>query len=245
MLKVILTLSLVFGTVAYSKSTCKAPDVHKMNPGKVIVAVLDSGLNLQDERFKSLLCKSGHRDFSGYGISDYNGHGTHVTGLIKRYAGERGYCLVIVKYYQNENEKDSYEKAFKYSIALNADIVNMSLSGEDYIKAEYNGIKNHPKTKFIVAAGNDGVNIDGLKRYPASYNLPNMFVVGNLLINGYPNDHSNYGNTVKYWEEGTDVWSDSIDGNIIKKSGSSMATAVKTGKVVKGLVNENRITFRD
>lgn len=243
MLKVILTLSLVFGTVAYSKSTCKAPNIHKMNPGKVIVAVLDTGLDLKDERYKDVLCKGGHRDFSGYGIKDIDGHGTHISGIIRSYNGDRGYCLVIVKYFHDEEHRDNYKDAFNYTVALKPDLVNISSVGVQYMKSEYLAIKNNPSIKFVVAAGNEGVNIDGVKRYPASYNLPNVFTVGNALTDGYPNSHSNYGNSVGYWEEGTKVWSDAPDGKMKELTGTSMAAAVKSAKILKGLVNEKRITF--
>ncbi len=69
------------------------------------VAVIDTGLDLSDPRFSALLCK----DIKGVnlvpkeGIRDLIGHGTHVAGIIKKYAKDANYCMMIIKYYSIDN----------------------------------------------------------------------------------------------------------------------------------------------
>lgn len=201
------------------------------------VAVIDTGLDLNDARFMPHLCLSGHADFTGTGINDTNGHATHVTGLIQRYAGNANYCLVIVKYY---SEKATHwqnifymQEAINYAIFIGAKVVNISSGGDNPNPVEYNLIKNAKETTFIVAAGNEGKNIRMSDNYyfPASYNLNNIIVVGNLETDYTRNPHSNYGEGV-VWEKGTDVLSTLPNGKIGMLTGSSMATAIRAGKYI-------------
>ena len=63
------------------------------------VAIVDTGLDLSDERFSEHLCPEGHKDFSASGIKDTVGHGTFIAGLIQKYAGKGNYCFLVYKYY--------------------------------------------------------------------------------------------------------------------------------------------------
>src|SRR5438034_325581 len=114
----VLTLFLIFGlnpTLSHAKPK--------------IVVILDTGLNLEDPRFKSILCKFGHKDFTGKGMEDKIGHGTHVLGSIMRNAPKTGWCAVIVKNFYKPGEEDinfaAQEKAIKYLLNLKPDYVNL------------------------------------------------------------------------------------------------------------------------
>lgn len=202
--------------------------------GQTKLAVIDTGLDLNDPRFKSVLCKSGHKDFTGSGIKDTVEHGTHVTGLIKQYAKNADYCILIYKFYQPDELNAAREiLAIKEAIKAKVDIINISGGGEEYSKEEYELIKNNPKVLFVVAAGNNGENLDieNNKYYPASHKLPNILAIGGLNEDGTRGSYSNYG-TFVIWERGTDVLSTIPNGRMGIKSGSSMATAIKTGKIL-------------
>ena len=92
------------------------------------------------------------------------------------------------------------------------------------------------KSIFIVAAGNNSEDLDKCKindcYYPASFSLNNIHVVGNLNENGKRNETSNYGSHVHYWEMGTKVISTIPDNKYYKMTGTSMATAIHTGKFI-------------
>lgn len=198
------------------------------------VAVVDTGLDLKDPRFTPHLCKSGHKDFTGDGIEDFIGHGTHVTGLIVQYAKDAHYCLMIMKYYNEINDGSPSARALKYAVDMGADVINFSASGEVAEAFEYHLIGTHPKVVFIVAAGNESYNLDNpnTRRYPACYDLPNIITVGNGTSAIDRSESSNYGSFVNAWEEGREVLSTLPHGEWGIKSGSSMSCAVRTGKWV-------------
>ncbi len=209
---------------------------------------MDTGLDLKDPRFASALCPTGHKDFTGTGIVDRNGHGTHVAGLIKQYAGDSGYCLLIYKYYDHDTilgeEDHAFEwevTAFSQAIKDGADVVNFSGGGTMHSLLEYNTMRRATDTIFVVAAGNNGQDLDtkGNEFYPASYRLPNTLAVGNLGAKS-----SNYAPWL-VWEVGENVLS-TVPGGLRYLSGTSMATAIRTGKLVKRALDsvkerENRL----
>lgn len=204
---------------------------------QIRIAVVDTGLNLNDPRFTKHLCATGHKDFTGAGIVDVNTHGTHVAGLIEKYAGNSNYCLLIYKYYTDSDYGElntTHEVlAFKEAIKNGADIINLSAGGPEFSEQEALVIVEHPKVVFVVAAGNDGKDLDDPenKSYPASLFYNNMFVIGSVDSQGYRSTTSNYGEKVKY-AEGENVVSYSPGGLNMIKSGTSMATAIFSGKLV-------------
>ena len=196
------------------------------------VVVLDTGLNLADPRFSQVLCKDGHMDFTGRGIEDTNGHGTHVAGLIKTYAKDANYCLIIVKYYTDRSALANYLPALEYAVSLHPDFINISGGGPGWDDREYAAVceakANH--TKFVVAAGNDN-SIDNTDYYPAGYREDNIVVVGALESDGYNRArYSNYGSVVTAWEIGQ-VTSTLPNGEGMMK-GTSQATAIHMGKML-------------
>lgn len=48
----------------------------------VTVAILDSGIDAQHAAFKSLITEKNYKDFTGKGLTDNLGHGTHCAGII-------------------------------------------------------------------------------------------------------------------------------------------------------------------
>lgn len=222
--------------------------ISSLASAEVRVAIIDTGLDLNDRRFKSVLCQSGHEDFTGQGIMDVNGHGTHIAGLIRSYAGPSGYCLIIVKFYNdkasNSANKNASAEAFKYLKTLKPDVVNYSAGGPGESYPEKFIIESLLYTKFIVAAGNEGENIDKEPYYPASYNLDNIIPVGALDSEGkHRLSSSNYGSRVAF-EIGENVLSTSPLSFCPTKSecfgymsGSSISTAIHTGKIINSLLN--------
>lgn len=223
------------------------------------VAIMDTGLDLEDPRFKYLLCSYGHKDFTGEGIQDDDTHGTHIAGLIKVNAGfyNRDYCLIIVKWLglkrHKENTVKAYMEALKYISEVKPDIVNISGGGIS-LENEYTIIKSIPSTVFVVATGNRGLDMKINKNnryYPASLtfdrSIKNVVPVGSLTDKGLRVGSSNYGAPRMQWEIGDDVvstfpeWYCQKFGNTIPRShgcmgimsGTSMATAVHTGKLIK------------
>lgn len=186
------------------------------------VAVVDTGLDLSAPWAKPYLCPNGHRDFTGTGITDKDGHGSHVTNLIIQNAKGSNFCLVILKFYTNTIHTSwnrALMEALEYIKEERIPIANLSLSGPGFMSDEDRYFASNSTTLFITAAGNNGVNLDEEPYYPASYTYSNILVVGALnKYTGKRLEISNYGRRVTLWE---------------KEDATSYATAVKTGKIVK------------
>lgn len=202
----------------------------------VRVVVMDTGLDITDSRFVPYLCRDGHRDFTGEGLRDFNGHGTHVAGTIVQYAGSRGYCLVIYKFFAWQHSVKFYLDALSTIVDTKPPFVNLSAGGARAELAERISIKMAKDTTFVVAAGNENEDITVVPYYPASYPFPNIIAVGSIKENGLKTDTSNYGSLVKAWEVGENVSSTCRDGSYCKMTGTSMAAAIHTGKLVRQYV---------
>jgi hypothetical protein len=88
-------------------------------------------------------------------------------------------------------------------------------------------ICEHTDITFVVSAGNDGVDLDINPRYPASYDCSNIVVVANRGARS-----SNYGSVVSAWEDGVMVWSMLPHGEEGYMTGTSMSTAIRTGRII-------------
>ncbi len=213
---------------------------HKVHK-KIRIAVIDTGLNLDDPRFKGHLCSTGHTNFvPGETINDINDHGTFVAGLIQQYAGQSDYCMIIYKYYtekatgpQNLNREN---RALQESVRNHVDIVNFSGGGPEGDNEEFALIRDNPGITFVVAAGNENSNLDEADNefYPASYWLKNEKVIAARGTDGLRLKSSNWGSKVE-WEPGEHVKSYLPNGTEGYMSGSSMATAIYSGKLVDKL----------
>lgn len=137
------------------------------------VAVIDTGFDFKskwkdaEERGLKVpkLCEKGHTNLTGYGDNnDVDGHGTHVAGIIAKYAEDANYCLVIIKVYHGglPTSKNLTAKAIAWAIKQKADIINLSLGGTGFIFKEYIQIKKALNKGIVVvaAAGNNSQKVD-------------------------------------------------------------------------------------
>jgi subtilisin family serine protease len=218
----------------------------KCKQRQIRIAIVDTGLDLKDPRFASLLCKDGHHyDFvhSRPMEADVYGHGTHIAGIIKEYAKHANYCLLIYRYYDSTglgyNNLNNELRSIKQAADDRADILNFSGGGDDFAAAECRLIEEKKNVLFVVAAGNDGRNIDPPGGYfPASCNSSNVIPVGSLDKNDNRLPSSNFGTMVKRWELGLNVISTLPNGRMGMMSGTSQATAIATGKIVSQIKNK-------
>ncbi len=216
-------------------------------PATIKVAVVDTGLDLSDPRFKNHICPTGHKNFvEGETLKDVNDHGTHVAGLIQGYAGNSNYCFLIYKYYTDSAPMllnlSREILAFQEAVKNGASVINFSGGGPGFNEDEALFIKYHPEVTFVVAAGNEGKNLDipGNEYYPASLFYGNMEVVGGIDRNNKRVLSSNYGKKVENKELGQYVYSYLPNGKIGPMTGTSMATAIHTGKLIKRMSDANQ-----
>lgn len=207
-------------------------------PKQLRIAIVDTGLDLNDPRFTDHLCENGHRNFvNNESMDDKVGHGTFVAGLIEKYAGNSNYCILVYKFYQDSadgNVNLSRESAaLRAAIDNGANIINFSGGGPIFNEPEAVIIRDNPQITFVVAAGNEGKNLDihGNEFYPASLFYKNIEVVGSVTKNGDRASTSNYSSKINNKEVGQNAIS-YIPNGIGLMSGTSMATAIFSGKLV-------------
>lgn len=166
------------------------------------------------------------------------------------------YCQVIVKFLdpRTSTAKSSVVaiiKALRWAIDLKVDVINISAGGAVSNKQEQLLIKKalDKGIKVVVAAGNEGCELGGyyLKTYgrqqykhkctfyPAMYDN-RLTVVGSVDKYGIKAPHSNYGSYVNNWEWGVSRISYGKDQLLEEVGGTSQATAVKTGKIIRSML---------
>lgn len=207
----------------------------------IIIAVLDTGI----DKSVTNLCKFGHKSFvDSSPLSDNMPHGTHIAGLINQFIGsskhKNEYCIVSIKWWQRsavtEENVKNMTRAIQYAININVDYINISAGGNtsDPIEKAVVTKALDKGITIIAAAGNNGADLsDNCNFYPACYD-DRIVTVGNWQDQSKSRQPtSNYGNYIKQWEIGTNLLSNFPNGKRGYLTGTSQATAVATGKLVK------------
>jgi len=145
------------------------------------VAVLDSGCDVSHEDFSDGQILE-YKDFTGDGLDDTSGHGTHVCGTIVgsgaassgRFCGIAPKCQLLVAKVLSNKSKNSQNRiihGIEWAISKKADIINMSLgskspnNGKDILSVTVNKAVTKCGVIVCVAAGNSG--FDKITRDPA------------------------------------------------------------------------------
>jgi thermitase len=173
---------------------------------------------------------------------DDNGHGTHVSGIVAGRGnngnGSSGICwsakLVAVKF-MNSKGKGSTSDAIDgidYAVKNGAKIVNCSFGSSSKSTALHDAVdyaQDH-NVLLVVAAGNDGENIDKNPVYPASYTDSNILTVAASTDTDTLASFSNFGSTaVDVAAPGDDIFSTYLGGGYKYLSGTSMAAPYAAG----------------
>ena len=214
------------------------------------VVVLDSGINTTHELFEGRLDLENARDFVGvsslnanYGtlsrdVTDENGHGTHVAGIIAdatldnvtilpiRVLDENGdgyvsYITAAIRYVNYlKNSLDVNIKVLNMSIGIDGDSSSGNLSLENSIRSLYRN-----DILPVISAGNSRLNT----LYSSPANVEEAVVVSALMQSRdslvFDSSYSNYGSTVDFSAPGTDIISAGISSNTsyVYMTGTSMA----------------------
>jgi thermitase len=235
-----------------------APAAWQVTTGSpaTVVAVIDSGIDTTHPDLAGQLWNNPTANADGLigdvhgwnfidnnaDISDQNGHGTHVAGILAA-AGNNGYGvagvdwgarLMVLKFIDaNGNGSiDAAVQAIYFAVQHGARVINASWGGEDYSQALVDaiGYANAHNVVFVTAAGNESVNNDVVQSYPAAVRLPNTISVAAVDQAGNLADFSNYGSTVDIAAPGVNILSTLPHGFGVL-SGTSMSAPFVSGVV--------------
>ncbi|WP_054976542.1 S8 family serine peptidase [Paenibacillus sp. A3] len=200
---------------------------------EVLIAVIDTGMD------------AGHPEFAGRFVSgintiedspdttDYNGHGTQVSGIISAAAnnsigltgaaGLENIKIIPIKAINSAGKGTTHSvvKAIDAAVQMGADIINLSLSGngnsrimrESIVKAVNKGIL------VVAAAGNHEDHTDGY--YPAMY--PETLAVSSINEKHETSAFSNYGGSIDLAAPGEHIVTTFLGGTYIYSEGTSLS----------------------
>jgi large repetitive protein len=179
---------------------------------------------------------------------DESGHGTHCAGIIGGRAGNsvgvsginwksRIMALQFMDSTGYGTTSDAiecinYVLKFKKKNPTARVVISNSWGGGGNSTALYNVINaaRLQNILFVVAAGNEGLNIDAAKDYPSCYTLSNILSVGASDSRDRPAGFSNYGLTnVDLFAPGVSILSTTSNDLYEYMSGTSMACPLVSG----------------
>ncbi|OGK21285.1 hypothetical protein A3C23_02125 [Candidatus Roizmanbacteria bacterium RIFCSPHIGHO2_02_FULL_37_13b] len=183
----------------------KAPQAWDQTTGSksIIAAIIDSGIDVNHEDLKGNIVAT--KDFTGCGMQDDVGHGTHTAGTVGAVGNNTtgvvgiNWTVGIMALKVGCSGKDialsTVTSAINYAADNGARVINMSLGGSGSSQSMADAISNAVKKNVVVvvAAGNSsGNNADSL--YPASD--PNVITVSATGPSDELAHYSSYGTCV-------------------------------------------------
>jgi hypothetical protein len=217
----------------YALAKLRLPEAHTLAHGtNVIVAVIDSGIDLKHPEFANSILES----FDAFGSKEGpHLHGTGVAGAIVAHARLMGSApaariLAIRAFGMAANGAESTSfvilKALDYAAAHGAQIVNMSFAGPKDALIERGIVAAAAKGMVMVAAsGNAGAKSPPL--YPAANS--NVIAISATDAQDKLFTASNRGSYVAVAAPGVDIFLPAPDGKYQMSSGTSFSAAYVSG----------------
>lgn len=173
---------------------------------------------------------------------DDQGHGTSVTGVIAAGAqngtGVAGVApeasVIQAKALRADGSGSSSAVAagLRFLASHGARVVNLSLGGPWRAQSIASAIADHPGTLFVVAAGNDGADVDaaGTGSWPCNEPAPNVLCVAASRRGETRAAFSNWGATsVDLVAPGEGIATTARGGGYVSASGTSFSAPMVTG----------------
>lgn len=223
--------------INWAGSILGIPDVWSLTQGEgAKVAILDTGVDPDHPDLADAIVDS--KDFTGDGIEDANGHGTHCAGVVGARLNGVGFVgvapkseLLIGKVLAN-NGSGAYawiSEGVYWAVESGVHIISMSLGGRGSDPELYKAIQYalFNGVNVICAAGNEGSLFTNSIGYPGRYG--GVITVASHDYNGNPSGFSSRGGEVDVMAPGSNIWSTYKDGGYAELSGTSMATPFVAG----------------
>ena len=222
-----------------------APEAWDLSTGSsnVVIAVIDTGVaRNHPELVNNIWTNTGETDcadgidddLNGYiddcngwdfigddnDPTDYNGHGTHVSGTIAAEGNNSADIVGVMwdarimplRFLGVSGAGDTADAmlAIEYAADNGAGVINASWGGGPYTQALYDAIDyaRSQNVIFVAAAGNEASDNDTNPAYPASYNLDNIISVAAVDDTDALASFSNFGlNSVDLGAPGVGIYS--------------------------------------
>lgn len=140
--------------------------------GKTItIALVDTGYSYSNVHNEVNICGKYNATNDTKDITESVYHGSLMVDIIAQYLNKHkvDYCIYVIKYMDKEINVESYIKALRYLEKVDADVINLSLSG--IVKLDYEcDILSKLLDKGVImtaAMGNEGIDVSQIKTYPA------------------------------------------------------------------------------
>lgn len=236
-------------TISWGVEKIGAPRAWKWSRGRgVRVAVIDTGISSYHPAIQRNY-KGGINILSPYyEPEDYNGHGTHVAGIIAGRSAELGVMgvaprafIYAVKAFNRQGSANLSDLlvAINWCIEKRMNIVNMSFGMSKVSDSLRRAVQvAYRKGIIMVAAtGNQGnqMQID----YPASY--PETIAVGSISPAGRVSTFCNMGGEIDIFAPGEKIISSWLAGKTKEMSGTSMAVPHVSGAIALLLYLNRRL----
>lgn len=213
---------------------------------ELTVAVIDTGVEADHELLAGRVKPTGFDSVDGVSCADKDGHGTHVAGIIVANTLDN----VTVKPYRvlDENGEGSDAQVvlgIEAAIADGVDVINMSLGrrGTSEIMDEAVKKANDAGIIVVVAAGNDGANMNVVPYTPAC--CDNVITVKACMKNlsSHPS-WTNYGKMCETYAIGVGVKSSYLGNTYASLAGTSMAAPFVSAAVTYMILDNPDTTYQ-
>lgn len=223
--------------INWAESLLGIPNVWTSTMGEgVKVAVLDTGIDPDHPDLETAII--GTKDFTGDGIEDQNGHGTHCAGIIGARFNEVGFVgaapkseLLIGKVLANDGRGSLswIADGIDWAVEQGAHIISLSLGGPSSSNRLFQAIHTAlAKGVFVIcAAGNEGSLFQNSIGFPGRYG--GVITVAAHDRNGNRSGFSSRGGEIDVMAPGSNIWSTYKNGEYAELSGTSMATPFVAG----------------
>ena len=224
--------------VNWAKRLVGIPQTWQKTQGEdVKVAVLDTGIDEKHPDLRNAIVAV--KDFTGEGVYDTNGHGTHCAGVIAARPVQTPFVgvapkakLLIAKVLgQRGGDYEWIAKGIEWAVDQGADIISMSLGGPKSTDRLYRAVYSALAKEVVIvaAAGNSGSIHRNSIGYPGKYG--GVITIAAHDEYGNPSGFSSRGGEISFTAPGTDIHSTFPGGKYAVLSGTSMATPSVAGMI--------------
>jgi len=238
-------------------SLLDVPSLWKETKGKgVRIAIIDDGINLQHPDLQHIepvfAYDSELRQLSSAPLSNIDGHGTRVAGIIfaaHNHIGIDGIApeADLIALRQPDTWTSNTLLSFQLARLARADIINCSWHSSWLLQPVAEVVEE------LAIAGRDGKGLAvvfsaGNSGQKISHNQTEAAIAGAIVVGagnemGEPMNFSNYGPAVDLFVYGKSSTSTARDGGYARFAGTSLAAAITSGYIALLLAQDNELTL--